>query len=406
MNRVYQLYSSLPEPELLRTWAEIDLDALRHNYRILRQTAQSGGNAGVRMIAVVKADAYGPGAPECVRVLLEEGCDFFAVSCIDEAIAVRQICDRAKRDADILILGYTFPGLADRLARYDLIQTLLSEEYARELNAAAADADVLIRTHVALDTGMSRIGFPAHGGKETERTAAAIMRVRDLERLRLEGLFTHFARADEDDPDGEKATGEQSARYRAVCDALSGRGVRLSFHHVCNSAATVLRPQDRMDGVRLGILLYGAYSCERIALPLRPVMKLRTVIVHVCRLLPGERVSYGGRFRAEEERLIATLSIGYADGFLRAYSGASVTVECSDGPHTVPIVGRICMDQCMIDVTGTDAKPGDRVTLFGYRPGDLHEFAVRAGTIDYECLCMISSRVSRVYPEPSGQQEE
>ena len=355
-------------------------------------------NKSTRPIAVVKAEAYGHGAPECVRILLSEGCDFFAVSCIDEAVAVRVVCDGEHKSADILILGYTQPSLAAQLARFNITQTLLSEDYAYRLNCAAAEANVVIRAHVALDTGMNRIGFVAHSEDEITSSAAAILRVHGFSNLSIEGMFTHFARADEaPDGEGEKKTDLQAARYRAVCHALEAKGIHIPFHHACNSAAAVRRCDDRMNGARIGILLFGARPSDYIELPLKPVMKLRTVISHLHKLLPGEAVSYGGMYTAESERLIATMPIGYADGFLRAYSGSIVTVHTQNGVAYAPIVGRICMDQCMIDVTGTGAQIGDVVTLFGSDPKELYAYADRASTIDYETLCLISSRVTRRY---------
>ncbi len=397
MEQIYKLYSSLPETEQSKNRAEIDLSALRHNYRLLQETV-TADSPEARIIAVVKAEAYGHGAPECVRTLLAEGCGFFAVSCIDEALAVRAVCDEAHREADILILGYTHPELAFQLARYHIIQSLLSEDYADRLNLAAAAAGVTVRTHIAVDTGMNRIGIPAHSEEELSAAASAISRVCRFPHLSVEGMFTHFARADEiPHGEGEQRTELQSARYRKLRAAVEERGILIPFHHVCNSAAAVRRPGDRMNGVRVGILLFGARPSDCIELPLKPVMKLKTVISHLHRLLPGEGVSYGGDFCADSERLIATLPIGYADGFLRAYSGVFVTVETASGPRTAPIVGRICMDQCMIDVTDTGARIGDSVTLFGNDPKELYAFADRAGTVDYECLCLISSRVPRVY---------
>ncbi len=394
----------MTELEQRKTWAEIDLDALRRNYRLLSDMIRTP-NPSTRPIAVVKAEAYGHGAPECVRTLLSEGCDFFAVSCIDEAVAVRIVCDGEHKNADILILGYTQPSLAAQLARFNIIQTLLSEDYAYRLNRVAADENVIIRAHVALDTGMNRIGFVAHSEDEIASSASAILRVHGFSNLSIEGMFTHFARADEaPDGDGEKRTDLQIERYHAVCRALEEKGVHIPFHHACNSAAAVRRCNDRMNGARIGILLFGARPSDYIELPLKPVMKLQTVISHLHKLLPGEGVSYGGMYTAGSERLIATMPIGYADGFLRAYTGSIVTVHTQNGDACAPIVGRICMDQCMIDVTGTGAQIGDVVTLFGSDPKELYAYADRASTIDYETLCLISSRVTRryVHGEPDG----
>ena len=395
--QIYKLYSSLTELEQRKTWAEIDLDALRRNYRLLQDMVRIP-NENTRLIAVVKAEAYGHGAPECVRTLLSEGCDFFAVSCIDEAVAVRAVCDGEHKSADILILGYTQPSLASQLARFNIIQTLLSEDYAYRLNQAAGEANVSIRTHVALDTGMNRIGFVAHSDDEIAASAVAILRVHSFPNISIEGMFTHYARADEaPGGEGEARTDLQAKRYHAVCRALEERGIHIPFHHTCNSAAAVRRIDDRMNGARIGILLFGARPSDYIELPLKPVMKLKTVISHLHKLLPGEAVSYGGTYTAKSERLIATMPIGYADGFLRAYSGAFVTVHTQNGVAYAPIVGRICMDQCMIDVTDTGAQIGDVVTLFGGDPKELYAYADRASTIDYETLCLISSRVTRLY---------
>ncbi len=394
---IYKLYSSLTELEQRKTWAEIDLDALRSNYRLIRsRVVETSPNT--RIIAAVKAEAYGHGAPACVRTLLGEGCSFFAVSCIDEAVAVRAVCDGENKNADILILGYTPPALAPQLCRFNLIQTLLSEDYAVHLDRAAREAAVTVRTHVAIDTGMNRIGFAAHSDDEILSTAAAIARVSAFANLSQEGMFTHFSRADEPlDGDGEALTDLQAARYRAVRYALEERGIHIPFHHACNSAATLRRPADHFDGVRVGLLLFGASPSPYAGLPLTPVMRLKTVISHLHKLLPGESVSYGGTYTADTERLIATIPIGYADGFLRAYSGATVTVHTSHGDRSAPIVGRICMDQCMIDVTDTGACTGDVVTLFGDAPNDVSAYAARASTINYESLCLISSRVTRRY---------
>ena len=394
--QIYKLYSSLTELEQRKTWAEIDLSALRHNYRLLRDTVEAS-SPSTRMIAVVKAEAYGHGAPECVRTLLDEGCRFFAVSCIDEAVAVRAVCDGAHKDADILILGYTQPSLASQLARFNVIQTLLSEDYAVRLEDAAAQANVTVCTHLAIDTGMNRIGFAAHNTDEITATTAAIARVCSFPHLSVEGMFTHFAQADEEAGGlGDARTDLQSMRYREVLHALEERGVRISFHHACNSAATVRRPNDHFGGVRVGILLFGARPSTHVELPLKPVMKLKTVISHLHRLLPGEAVSYGGSYTADSERLIATMPIGYADGFLRSYSGAYVTVETAEGPRCAPIIGRICMDQCMIDVTGLPVSVGDEVTVFGGDAMQLRTLANMAGTIEYESLCLVSARVPRI----------
>ena len=397
METVYRLYSSLPQLEQEKNRAEIDLDALRYNYRYLLNLARAEDRS-VRFIAVVKAEAYGHGAPGCVSALLDEGCDFFAVSSVDEAVAVRKICDHRQKNADILILGYTSPALTFQLVRYDIIQALLSEEYAQNLHAAAAASGITVRTHVAVDTGMNRIGIPVHSPEELSDAVGSVERMVRLSHLRIEGMFTHFSRADEaEGGEGDRFTDLQSRRYNDLRNALEQRQIYIPFHHACNSAATVRRRGDRMNGVRVGILLYGVCPSDAFDLPLKPVLKLKTVISHLHPLLPGESVGYGGIYTADSPRTIATVPIGYADGFLKGYSGAWVTVETQRGRKKAPIVGNICMDQCMIDVTDTGAQVGDSVTFFGNVPSELYDYAHRAGIINYECLCLISSRVPRIY---------
>lgn len=386
-------YPDFPILSSHKTWAEIDLSALRQNYRTLR--ALACGETGRRPIAVVKADAYGHGASRCVAALMDEGCDFFAVSCIEEAMAVRAVCPPGR--VDVLLLGYTLPGEAALLAAHDIIQTVFSRDYAEQLSAAAAAAGVRVRVHVKLDTGMNRIGFLT-ASADLDETAAAIAAIAADPHLALCGLFTHFARADERDPAPIDA---QFARYRAVVDRLPALGVDPGLRHVCNSAAACRYPAGRLDAVRLGIMLYGVPPSRDFdavcPVPLIPVMRLCTRIAHLHTLAPGEAVSYGGHFTADTPRTIATLPVGYADGFVRAFDGASVSVATADGPREAPIVGSICMDQCMLDVTGVGAAVGDTVTLFGDCPERLRALAVRAGTIDYEPLCLISGRVPRVY---------
>ena len=394
-NQDYNLYSILPLYSRHKTWAEIDLGALRHNYRLLKERIQNG--SGGRMICVLKADAYGHGADCCAGALLEEGCDFFAVSCIEEAVALRNICTKLGRAADIMILGYTLPYSASMLAANDIIQTVFSPEYSAALSGEAERQGCVVRTHIKLDTGMNRIGFVAQDEASVLQTAEDICRISAYGGTKVEGMFTHFAKADEKPAGKNEMTLRQYERFIRVNELLKKRGVNIPFLHVSNSAASVLYPSFKLDGVREGILLYGARpSKEAELLGLRPIMSLKSVISHIHTLQPHEGVSYGATFSSDEERLIATIPIGYADGFIRAFSGAQVSIETSGGIEKAQIVGRICMDQCMIDITGTSAKVGDTVTLFGHEPSQLYELAERAGTIDYECLCLISGRVPRV----------
>lgn len=392
MNHCYRLGSSLAGLEPKRAWAEIDLAALRQNYRILlRRLSMQSPKAS--LIAVVKAEAYGHGAPACVLALLEEGCDFFAVSSLDEALAVRSICDERRIDAKILILGYTDVNLAQELATFRLTQALISYEYAKSLQEAARRAGVLLHTHIALDTGMNRLGFAGCGSEELACSADRIAQVSLFSNLLIDGMFTHFACAD----DAPFFTALQSNRYAALRRLLEERGVRIPFHHACNSTATFCRAEDHLDGVRIGILLYGVGGNLARELSLSPILRLKSLIAHLHRLLPGETLGYGGEFCAKDERMIATLPVGYADGFLRAYTGAKVEIHTASGDFLAPVVGRVCMDQLMLDVTEVPASIGNEVTLLGSPSTPLDALAERANTIAYESLCLIGARVPRHY---------
>ena len=424
MNHV-KLHESFPLLPGMRVRAVIDTDTLKRNYKALLAPVQAV-SPHTCAIAVVKADAYGHGIRPVVEALLSAGCRSFAVACLEEAVALRRLLrelltgSATDRDTDILVLGYTDPENAPILKTYHITTTLLSEEYARRLLACARRAQVTVKVHAALDTGMNRIGYPAHTDAEIEQTVDALCGLHEESThntpggLILDGLFTHFARADEDfdtemnTPDSLTAT--QYKRYRRVLDALSEKGITPRICHVCNSAASIrfprALPEGCMSAVRLGINLYG-YGVD---FPdgggishTNPTMRLETVVTHVHPLLPGETVGYGGTYSADTPRTLATLPVGYADGWIRAFSGAQVTFHTPDGDVTAPIVGRICMDQCMVDVTGLPVTVGTPVTLFGRSSAELEALANRASTIPYELLCLITARVPRVYRRESSE---
>lgn len=401
MTHSYKLYSSLPDLTTHKIWAEIDLGALRSNYRTLAKIIKDASPES-RPMCVVKADAYGHGIDACVDALISEGCDFFAVSSIEEALAVRQVCRSHNSDADILILGYTPADEAKTLSRCSITQTVFSLDYARELSAALGDGGHTLRVHMKFDTGMNRLGFPAHSDEEIERSAAEVAAAASLPGIKAEGAFTHFSRADE--KDGEARTRQQAERYLQLLSRARALGAKLPLAHICNSAATLRFPEYHMDLCRLGILLYGAEPSDLFDLPLRPVMRLCAQISQVHTLRAGEALSYGGTFVAEHDMRIATIPIGYADGFIRAYSGADTVIYAKDGTASdAPlghgrVIGRICMDQCMLDLGNTSAHAGDTVVLIGAR-GQLEALAKLAGSISYECLCLISARVPRVIGE-------
>lgn len=423
----FRLQESLPLLPGLRVRAVIDPSAIVHNYASLLSPVREV-SPHTYAIAVVKADAYGHGIRPVVSALLGAGCHSFAVACLEEAVALRRLLRELRagttsdRDNDILVLGYTDPKNAPILSVYRIATALLSEDYARRLLAAAREAQVTVRGHIALDTGMNRIGFPAHTEAEITEAVAAIRR---LSRegapaeedtaphgggLILDGLFTHFARADEDYAAemerGDSLTMTQYARYIAVLSALEAEGLRPRVCHVCNSAATVrfptACPAGCLDAVRLGINLYGyGVHYPENSRPgkenaMRPAMALETTVTHIHTLLPGETAGYGGTYAAKTPRTLATLPVGYADGFLRAFTGADVTFLTPEGEVTAPVVGRVCMDQCMVDVTGLPVSVGTPVRLFGRHACELESLAARAGTIPYELLCLITARVPRV----------
>ncbi len=418
MNHI-KLHEAFPLLPGLRVQAVIDTEALIENYNTLLSPVRAV-SPNTYPIAVVKADAYGHGIRPVVSALLAAGCRSFAVACLEEAVALRRLLRElltgtvSDRDTDILVLGYTDPKNASILAIYHVATALLSRDYADQLLACAREAKVTVRGHIALDTGMNRIGFPAHSDEEIAETVAAVEKLYVEGRptreggLILDGLFTHFARADEDyDTEmlGEDSlTMTQYTRYRRVLTALESVGMRPRVCHVCNSAASVrfpgTHPEGCLDAVRLGINLYGyGVNCpgnEGVTC-MKPTMKLETVVTHIHTLLPGETVGYGGTYAADTPRIIATLPVGYADGWLRAFSGATVTFHTPSGDVAAPIVGRICMDQCMVDVTGLPVTAGTPVTLFGQTAAELEALAERAGTIPYELLCLITARIPRVY---------
>ncbi|MBE6583934.1 MAG: alanine racemase [Ruminococcaceae bacterium] len=397
----FYLYTDMPKLSEHKVIAEIDADALLYNYKELSDLTPN-----TRHICVVKADAYGHTCEICVPALLDAGCDFFAVSCVEEALVVRKICDSCDRCADILILGYTTPRQASVLCSNSIIQTLLSAEYAKQLSDAAIEQGCTVRAHAALDTGMNRIGICARDDQECVDAARQIQQISSFDGIQLEGMYTHFAKADEEYDatviSEESLTIIQSERFLRVRNALLDRGIRL-FCHICNSAAAVRFPSLALDGVRMGILLYGIQPSEFINVPVKPVMSLKTLISHIHTLKAGQTVSYGGTYIARKDTTVATVPIGYADGILRSYSGFELTVHTPSGNHKAAIIGRVCMDQCMIDITDLPASVGDEVTVFGSEPCQLRTLSKMAGTIEYESLCLVSARVPRVQKITDGE---
>lgn len=376
---------------LHRTWAQVHLDRLEANARFIRQ----GLAPDCRIMGIVKADAYGHGAAPVARALLRVGVSWFGVSNLEEAIQLRQ----AGINAPILVISYTPPAEAARLAAFSITQTVLSLQHARELSAAATAAGVQLRVHYKVDTGMSRVGFVCHRAAEVTETAQAICEAARLPGLVPEGIFTHFASADEEDDGG--FTERQFSLFTAVIDAARQAGVTFALRHCCNSAATLRFPKMHLDMVRPGIILYGLLPdgwMERQFGGLRPVMELKTAVSMVKRLPAGTPLSYNRTYTTAAPCTVATVPIGYADGYVRALSNRADMLLCG---QRVPVIGRVCMDQCMLDVTAlSGVDEGAVVTVFGEDGGEtlsVNEIAARMGTINYEVICLLSKRVPRLY---------
>ncbi len=392
-----RLYSTLPSAENPKNIAKINLNNLKENYARL---AECTPNA--RHICVIKADAYGHGANDCAEALLSVGCDFFAVSSIEEATSLRtflRTLANNDKEADILILGYTPAENAAELARLNIIQAGISPEYCEALSCAAMRAGVKINVHIKLDTGMNRVGFVYHESEPSAAVADKIIEASHRDGINITGMFSHLAKSDEDESGADfNRTERQFSRFMQVKNALSERGLEIGFCHICNSAANVKYPDFSLDGVRLGIMLYGYNPIENKDFPLLPVMELESVISHIHLMRAGEELGYGGTFSSDSDRVIATIPIGYADGFFRMYKGATVQIKTQSGCFEAPLVGRICMDQCMADITDVpSARVLDRVSMFGYRAGTLEKIAKDSGFLEYEIVCGVSSRVERKY---------
>ncbi len=370
-----------------RTWAEISLPNLEHNYRALRGMLPRG----CRFLGVVKANAYGHGAIPVAKKLEELGAEYLAVACLDEAVELR----RAGIAAPILILGPTPVEFAGELLHHDLTQSVQDLNAARALSAAAVQADKPLKIHIKADTGMSRLGFLCDE-KHADASVEEIVKACSLPGLEAEGIFTHFANADGD----ESYTMCQLTRFLDAVDKLHAQGVEFKIRHCAASAAVLNYPCTHLDLVRPGIALYGHYpdpSCQGLDGPgLLPVMTLKTRVAAVRALPAGTCIGYGCTHTLTRDSRIAVLPIGYADGLERLLSNRG---EMLVHGQRVPILGRVCMDLCMVDVTDLPAvQAGDEATVFGPEL-PLEEKADTVGTIQYELLCGIAPRVPRVYIE-------
>ena len=367
---------------LHRAWAEIDLDALIHNLKEIKKSTKA------KVCCVVKANAYGHSIDPIVKLLEKSGADLFAVSNIDEAKELREL----GINKPVLILGYTPVSFADELVKYSIIQTVFSLEYAQKLSLEAEKLGETIEAHLKLDTGMGRLGFDCRNFelKGLDEIKEALL----YNNLNFSGVFTHFPSADSYEPLDREETLRQYDRFVKVVGLLEEDGAKFEMRHCCNSAATMLYPEMHLDAVRPGIILYGLTPSADIepTLNLKPVMSFKSTVSMVKTLDIEQTVSYGRTYVAEKPIKIATVSVGYADGYPRVLSGkGSVLIN----GKKADIVGRVCMDQMCIDVTNiADVKEGDIVTLFG-EGLPVEKLAKEAQTINYEIVCGLSKRVPR-----------
>ncbi|NLL34231.1 MAG: alanine racemase [Clostridiales bacterium] len=369
----------------MRVWADISLENIVHNFREIKRTV----GEDTRVMAVVKADAYGHGATAVSRALEEAGADYFAVASLQEAIKLRS----AGIQTPIMVLGCTSPSQTGELLHYSITQTVFCSETAHEFSQAALRLGGKLKVHIKVDTGMSRLGFVASNPKELELAAEVCA----LTGLEVEGIFTHFATSE---IPGDPFQIEQLKLFDCFCNSLLSRGVHIPIKHSANSGAIINIPESHMDMVRPGLALYGLYPGKNLEdkINLKAAMQLHSQVAQVHNFSGPVTVSYGRKYSSESEIKTATVTMGYADGLFRTLSGK---MEMLVRGRRVPQIGSICMDMSVIDVSAVpDVKEGDPVTLIG-RDGDesicAEELADYAGTVSYEIVCALSGRVDRRY---------
>lgn len=386
--------------------AYINMTALKDNYNAIEHLLSENGSSTdgkkPRIIAVVKADAYGHGIQNVASALGDAGCDMYAVSSEEEAVELREIEEKNGRLPDILILSRISPENVSDMIEKNITTAVTSYDNALALSDAALEAGGRLKIHVKLDTGMNRVGFSARE-EDTCDTADKIEELSKCSGLELCGIFTHFSSADDEMMDGKTVDGYedcggytkmQLSRFTHMIDELKKRGVNPGMVHAANSAAILTMPEAYFDAVRAGIILYGLMPNGKCDDRFTPVMCFVSTVTHIHDIKAGEKVSYGAVFTASRDMKLATVSAGYADGFERAYSGCKIVIRGKSYRQ----VGRICMDQFMVDITDGDGiEVGDRAVLFGGDSGESTNALARlAGTINYEVVCKISKRVNRI----------
>lgn len=366
-------------------WAEVNLDNLAHNIKEVRKHTKEDA----LVTAVVKANGYGHGSVEIARTFLENGADRLAVAILTEAIELR----KSNITEPILVLGYTPPVQYHKVLEYDLIQTIYNYEEAKILSKKATEENKTVVIHLKIDSGMGRLGF-----LPTPEAIEDIINISKLPNVFIEGIYTHFAKADERD---KSHVNGQFGKYTEFVNNLEEQGLNIPIKHVSNSAAIIDLPEFNLDMVRGGIMIYGYYPSDEVSkedIKLKPAMTLKAKISNLKTVEKGTGISYGQIFITEKQSKIGTIPIGYADGFTRLLTGkAEVYIK----GKRVKVVGKICMDQCMIDLSDIeDVKIGDEVVIFGYEEElypHVDELAKKIDTINYEIICMVGRRIPRVY---------
>lgn len=365
-----------------RTEAAIDLDAAEHNFNVTRAKLPKN----VKLLCVIKADAYGHGAVPLAK-LFEGRADFYGVACIEEAIELK----KAGIKTPVLILGAVPKEFYSDIVKYDIRVPIFNLEDAKALSAEAVKQNKTAPFHFCVDTGMSRIGFQVN-----KESADACLEITKLPNIEAEGLFSHFATADEKDL--SKAIAQRD-KFKEFIKLLEERGINIPIKHINNSAG-IMNFDEYFDMCRMGIILYGLYPSHEVdenLLKIKPVMEWRAHITHIKELEPGREISYGGTYKTGETRRIATIPVGYADGYPRCLSNKGKVLINGE---FAPITGRVCMDQFMVDITGIDAKVGDTVVLVGKSGSkelSMEEVSESAYSFNYELPCRVARRVPRTY---------
>ena len=366
---------------LRRSWAEIDINAIIDNFNSIKGRCSSSA-----IMCVVKADAYGHGANYLSKVYDNLGADYYAVAALSEALNLRRFGTKTP----ILILGYTLPEYYEYVVNNNITQTIFSYEDALLLSKCAVSLNKTAKVHIKIDTGMTRLGFDLN-----DNTISQIIKISKLNGIEIEGVFSHFAVSDEADPDNY--TKLQFDKFVGFTDQLKSNGVNILYRHISNSGGVFASSKYQLDMVRPGIALYGLYDSVNYDNSLKPALSLKTIIAQIRKVPQNTTVSYGRTYCCSENKTLATIPIGYADGYNRQLSNKGRVII---NGKFAPIVGRVCMDQTIIDVTGIGCKQGDTVILIGSDGTNnisASELARLSNTINYEIVCAISDRIPRLY---------